>query len=112
MQVLILVGFMCRLYVYAEILEVGILSYSERGPPNQSSPCDGLRRWHGKPNRTYNSMKYEVLEWLSQESWPCNKVMKSSRICPAKRQGVSTQCGRIDSSFYSFMPKSECIIVC
>ncbi|KAJ6813109.1 hypothetical protein M6B38_332165 [Iris pallida] len=35
MQVLILVGFMCRLYVYAEILEVDILPYSERGPRNQ-----------------------------------------------------------------------------
>ncbi|KAJ6818421.1 hypothetical protein M6B38_405810 [Iris pallida] len=32
MQVLILVGFMCRLYVYVEILEVDILPYSERGP--------------------------------------------------------------------------------
>ncbi|KAJ6807573.1 hypothetical protein M6B38_170820 [Iris pallida] len=35
MQVLILVGFMCRLYVYAEILEVDILPYSVRGPRNQ-----------------------------------------------------------------------------
>ncbi|KAJ6817336.1 hypothetical protein M6B38_412330 [Iris pallida] len=41
MQVLILVDFMCRLYVYTEILEVDILPYSERGPRNQSSPCDG-----------------------------------------------------------------------
>ncbi|KAJ6835191.1 hypothetical protein M6B38_124470 [Iris pallida] len=57
-------------------------------------------------------MKHEMLEWLSQESWPCNKVMKSSRIGSAKRQGVSTQSGRIDSSFYSFMPKSKYIIVC
>ncbi|KAJ6808912.1 hypothetical protein M6B38_166235 [Iris pallida] len=31
-QVMILVGFMCRLYVYAKILEVDILPYSERGP--------------------------------------------------------------------------------
>ncbi|KAJ6834812.1 hypothetical protein M6B38_333070 [Iris pallida] len=62
MQVLILVGFICRLYVYAEIIEVDILPYSERGPRNQSSPCDGLRHWHSKPNRTYNSMKYKVLE--------------------------------------------------
>ncbi|KAJ6851261.1 hypothetical protein M6B38_261320 [Iris pallida] len=76
------------------------------------SPCDGLRHWHSKPNRTYNSMKHEVLEWLSQESWPYNEVMKSSCIGSVKRQGISTQCGRIDSSFYSFMPKSECIIVC
>ncbi|KAJ6813281.1 hypothetical protein M6B38_144930 [Iris pallida] len=112
MQVLILVGFMYRLYVYAEILEVDILPYSERGSRNQSSPCDGLRRWHGKPNRTYNSMKHEVLEWLSQESCPCNEIMKSSRIGSTKRQGVSTQGGRIDSSFYSLMPKSEYIIVC
>ncbi|KAJ6811468.1 hypothetical protein M6B38_153945 [Iris pallida] len=51
-------------------------------------------------------MKHEVLEWLSQESWPFNEVMKSSRIGSAKRQGISTQGGRIDSSFYSFMPKS------
>ncbi|KAJ6851258.1 hypothetical protein M6B38_261305 [Iris pallida] len=57
-------------------------------------------------------MKYEVLEWLSQESWPCNEVMKLSRISSAKRQGVSIQGGMIDSSFYSFMPKSEYIIVC
>ncbi|KAJ6808910.1 hypothetical protein M6B38_166225 [Iris pallida] len=35
MQVLILVGFVCRLYVYAEILEVDILPYSETGPRNQ-----------------------------------------------------------------------------
>ncbi|KAJ6791915.1 hypothetical protein M6B38_241945 [Iris pallida] len=35
MQVLILVGFMCRLYVYAEILEVDILPYSVRGSRNQ-----------------------------------------------------------------------------
>ncbi|KAJ6808909.1 hypothetical protein M6B38_166220 [Iris pallida] len=35
MQVLILVGFMCRLYVYAEILEIDILPYSVRGPRNQ-----------------------------------------------------------------------------
>ncbi|KAJ6824813.1 hypothetical protein M6B38_380475 [Iris pallida] len=84
MQVLILVGFMCWLYVYAEILEVDILPYSEMGPRNQSSPCDGLRRWYGKPSRTYNSMKHEVLEWLSQKSWPCNEVMKSSRIGSTK----------------------------
>ncbi|KAJ6835190.1 hypothetical protein M6B38_124465 [Iris pallida] len=38
--------------------------------------------------------------------------MKSSRIGSAKRQGGSTQGGRIDSSFYSFMPKSKYIIVC
>ncbi|KAJ6824815.1 hypothetical protein M6B38_380485 [Iris pallida] len=35
MQVLILVGFMYRLYVYTEILEVSILLYSVRGPQNQ-----------------------------------------------------------------------------
>ncbi|KAJ6808911.1 hypothetical protein M6B38_166230 [Iris pallida] len=35
MQVLILVAFMCRLYVYAKILEVDILPYSVRGPRNQ-----------------------------------------------------------------------------
>ncbi|KAJ6801131.1 hypothetical protein M6B38_199870 [Iris pallida] len=57
-------------------------------------------------------MKHEVLEWLSQKSWPCNEVMKSSRIGSTKRQGVSTHGGRIDSSFYSFMPKSKYIIVC
>ncbi|KAJ6810924.1 photosystem I P700 chlorophyll a apoprotein A2 [Iris pallida] len=57
-------------------------------------------------------MKHEVLESLSQESWSSNEVVKSSRIGLAKRQGVSTQGGRIDSSFYSFMPKSEYIIVC
>ncbi|KAJ6826584.1 hypothetical protein M6B38_371445 [Iris pallida] len=56
-------------------------------------------------------MKSEVLERLSQESWLCNEVMKLSRIGSAKRQGVSTQGGRIDSSFYSFMPKSKHIIV-
>ncbi|KAJ6791664.1 hypothetical protein M6B38_243490 [Iris pallida] len=35
MRVLILVSFMCRLYVYAEILEVDILPYTKRGPRNQ-----------------------------------------------------------------------------
>ncbi|KAJ6801132.1 hypothetical protein M6B38_199875 [Iris pallida] len=50
-------------------------------------------------------MKYEVLEWLSQKSCLCNEVMKLSRIGSAKRQDVSAQGGRIDSSFYSFMPK-------
>ncbi|KAJ6798269.1 hypothetical protein M6B38_214285 [Iris pallida] len=84
MQVLILVGFICRIYVYTEILEVDILPYSERGPRNQSSSCDGLRRWHGKSNRTYNSIKHEVLEWLSQEIWPCNEVIKSSRVGSTK----------------------------
>ncbi|KAJ6791662.1 hypothetical protein M6B38_243480 [Iris pallida] len=85
MQVLILVGFMCRLSIYAEILEVDILPYSETGLRNQSSPCDGLRHWHGKPSRTHNSMKQEVLKWLSQEStWPCNEVIKSSRIGSTK----------------------------
>ncbi|KAJ6817396.1 hypothetical protein M6B38_412630 [Iris pallida] len=112
MQVLILVVFVCRLYVDAKILEVNILPYLVRVHETKSSPCDRLRRWHSKPNRTHNSMKHEVLEWLSQESWPYNKVMKSSRIGSAKRQDVSTQGGRIESSFYSFMSKSEYIIVC
>ncbi|KAJ6851257.1 hypothetical protein M6B38_261300 [Iris pallida] len=45
MQVLILVGFMCRLYVYAKILEVGILHYSVRGPRNQIVALRRAETW-------------------------------------------------------------------
>ncbi|KAJ6824814.1 hypothetical protein M6B38_380480 [Iris pallida] len=45
MQVLILVGFICRLYVYAEILEVSILLYSVRGPRNQIVALRRAETW-------------------------------------------------------------------
>ncbi|KAJ6798268.1 hypothetical protein M6B38_214280 [Iris pallida] len=45
MQVLILVGFLCRLYVYAKILEVGILPYSVRGPRNEIVALQRAETW-------------------------------------------------------------------
>ncbi|KAJ6826424.1 hypothetical protein M6B38_271105 [Iris pallida] len=52
MHVLILVGFMYRPYIYAEILEVDILSYSRRVRKTKSPPRNELRLGHGKPNWT------------------------------------------------------------
>ncbi|KAJ6795711.1 hypothetical protein M6B38_226095 [Iris pallida] len=45
MQVLILVGLLYRLYVYAKILEVGILPYSVRGPRNQIVVLQRAETW-------------------------------------------------------------------
>ncbi|KAJ6807575.1 hypothetical protein M6B38_170830 [Iris pallida] len=45
MQVLILVSFMCRLYIYAKILEVDILPHSQRVRKTQITASQRAGTW-------------------------------------------------------------------